>query len=134
MKKIFAFFDRLEDFVRGFLSRHPISYAFIGGIGVVLFWRGIWHLMDLVVYLLDKGFPGELVWWDGILSLAVGSVLLLLTGTFISSFIGNELIISGIKGEKKLTEKTETEIREEAKDLESMKKRLERIEKLLLKK
>lgn len=131
MKKLFDYFDRLEDSIRNFLSHHPIMYAFIGGIGVVLFWRGIWHLTDLLVNLLDKGFAGDLVWWDGILSWAIGSVLLLATGTFISSFIGNELIISGIKGEKKLTEKTEAEIRDEAKDLESIERRLNSIEKIL---
>jgi hypothetical protein len=32
---------------------------------------------------------------------------------FVSNFIGNEIIISGLKGEKKIAEKTEKEVRTE---------------------
>lgn len=48
-KKIFLFFDKLEDSIRKWLSHHPLLYAFIGGTGVVLFWRGIWHTMDFIM-------------------------------------------------------------------------------------
>ena len=41
-----SFFDKLEDVVRGKLSKHSIIYAFIGGSGIILFWRGIWHSAD----------------------------------------------------------------------------------------
>lgn len=59
-----------------------------------------------------------------------------MTGVFISSFIGNEIIISGIKGEKKMVEKTELEIQNDAGFISDIKKevgiisnRLEKIEK-----
>ena len=45
-RKIVRFFDKLEDKIRGRLSHHPIFYALVGGIGVVLFWRGVWHTAD----------------------------------------------------------------------------------------
>ena len=41
--------DKLEDHVRGFLSHYPIVYAFVGGIGVVIFWRGVWHTADYIM-------------------------------------------------------------------------------------
>jgi hypothetical protein len=44
----------------------------------------------------------------------VGGIILLLTGVFVPSFVGNEILISGLRGEKKLAEKTEAEVRAEA--------------------
>ena len=115
-KKIFHFGDKLEDRVRGALSHHPITYAFVGGAGVIIFWRGIWHTMDFLVYFfsgenaeLATGYP----WWDGPMSIVLGSVMLLVVGLFVPTFIGNELIISGLRGEKKITEKSEQEIKED---------------------
>lgn len=52
-------------------------------------------------------------WWDGPVSFIVGSGLLLLTGIFVSSFIGNEVLLAGLKGEKRLAEKTTVELAEE---------------------
>ena len=46
IKKILHFFDKLEDQIRGRLSKYPIVYAFIGGVGIVLFWRGVWGLSE----------------------------------------------------------------------------------------
>ncbi|MDR3642300.1 MAG: hypothetical protein P4L74_01565 [Candidatus Doudnabacteria bacterium] len=113
--------DRLEDHVRRFLSHYPIAYAFTGGIGVVIFWRGVWHTMDYIMGFLTAGATVAQssvdlnlgAWWDGPLSFIIGSVLLLMTGVFVSNFIGNEIIISGLKGEKKIAEKTEKEVRTE---------------------
>lgn len=120
MKKILRFFDKLEDKVRGFLSRWPIAYAFVGGIGIVMFWRGAWHTMDFIMdnslyhslaLAPDSSVVSQFVWWDGPFFLIVGSIILLLTGSFVSNFIGNEIIISGLKGEKRLSEKTVMEIK-----------------------
>jgi hypothetical protein len=94
------FFDKLEDRIRGGLSRRPIIYAIIAGIGIVLFWRGVWDLS------VEIGIPS--VW-----AFIVGVVLLLATGTFVSFFIGDKIIISGMKAEKRIDEKTEAEIRTE---------------------
>lgn len=141
MKTILKFFDSLEDKIRGKLSRWPISYAFIGGAGVIIFWRGIWHGMDYLTqyftqtyfYTTESGLV-ELVWWDGPLSILIGMLLLLPTGVFVSSFIGNEIIISGVKGEKKLTEKTEEEVAKEMTELIQIKKEMKEIKELLEKK
>lgn len=109
MKKVAKFFDRLEDRVRGFLSRVPIFYAIIGGITVVLFWRGVWNLADI--------FEKNGGWWGYIYeptpSLIISILVLLFTGLFVSFFIGDRIILSGLKHEKKIEEKTESEVRQE---------------------
>lgn len=141
-KKIIVFFDKFEDGIRKWLSHHPLLYAFIGGTGVVIFWRGIWHTMDFImefyfsVPLANQSIDGVIpIWWDGPLSIAIGLVMLLATGIFVSSFIGNEIIISGIKGEKKMVEKTELEMQSETESVKDIKReikiisgRLEKIE------
>ena len=141
-KKILLFFDKLEDKVRKRLSYYPLLYAFIGGTGVVLFWRGIWHTADFAVeYYYSASSVSQsmgansLIWWDGPLSIIIGLAMLLVSGIFVSSFIGNEIIISGIKGEKKLVEKTEKEMLCEVESISGIKreldvfsKRLEKIE------
>ena len=112
--RIFKFFDKLEDRIRGWLSRRPFLYAIFGGAGVVVFWRGVWHSADFIsAYILSWKSESPTIdltqGMDGFLSMLVGAVILLLTGLFVSSFIGNEMIISGLKGEKKVSEKTEAE-------------------------
>ena len=130
LKKIFKFFDKLEDSVRGKLSRWPISYALICGAGVVLFWRGVWHTADFIMGKFFSSVESQSIglasglWWDGPLSLVIGILLLLSTGALVSSFIGNEIIISGLKGEKKIAEKAETEIKEEISDINEIKSKL----------
>lgn len=128
---IIRFFDKLEDKIRGFLSHYPILYALIGGIGVVLFWRGIWHTMDAVsFYVLETDgmstvdFPNLT---DGLASLGLGILFLLPTGLFVVNFIGSGIIVSGLRGEKKLEEKTEKEIESEAQMLSEIKDELQEI-------
>ena len=116
IKRIIKFFDKLEDKTRGKLSHYPIIYAFLGGVGVVLFWRGVWHLADDI----NLG---------NIISIIIGTVLLLITGVFVSAFIGSRLIISGLIGEKKLAEKAEEEIETEETQLKNLQSTLERVEK-----
>ena len=138
VKSVIRFFDKLEDKVRGKLSHKPIVYAFLGGVGVVLFWRGIWHTMDYLMTLIAAKLPtsevgsidiGALPWWDGPISIVVGSTLLLISGIFVSSFIGNEIILSGLKGEKKIAEKTELEIKTETSALKKIREQTEQLSK-----
>jgi len=117
-KKIVKFFDKLEDKIRGKLSHYPILYALIGGIGIVLFWRGVWHIADDINL-------------SSIISILIGSILLLLTGVFVSAFIGSKLIISGLIGEKKLEEKEESEIQTEEAQIRDLQSTLRRLEKKL---
>jgi uncharacterized protein YneF (UPF0154 family) len=135
-KKIYKIGDKLEDRVRGKLSHYPIIYAFIGGAGVIIFWRGIWHLTDsFMEFFTNKDIVSststnffQLPWWDGLISIIVGAVLLLITGLFVGSFIGNEIVISGLKGEKKITEKTEEEVVLDVKESVKIKEEIHEID------
>ena len=118
IKDLVKFFDKAEDKVRGILSHYPIIYGFLGGIGVVLFWRGVWHISD-------EANLGSIA------SIVLGSVILLITGVFVSTFIGNKVIISGLAGEKKFSEKTAEEIREEESKIDNLQESLDRVEKKL---
>lgn len=115
-KKVFNFFDKLEDKIRAALSKRPLVYSFIGGVAIVLFWKGIWDIADQFDFLF------------GFTSVAISVTILMLTGLFASFFVGDVIIISGIKKEKKLIEKTEGEISGETTSLEDIKVELEKIE------
>lgn len=119
IKEAVRFFDKLEDKIRISLSHRPILYAFIGGIGIVLFWKGVWETASLFPFL------------HGIGSVILGVVILLLTGLLVSFFIGDSIILSGFKREKKLVEKTEMEVRAEQKMEERILEHLETLEKKL---
>ena len=113
VKKIIKFFDRLEDRVRFTLSRYPLVYTFIGGVAIVLFWRGVWNTADM--------FP----WLTGPVSLLISTVVLLMIGLFVSFFIGDRQILSGLRKEKKLIEKTKEELDTEEMTLEEIHKEVE---------
>jgi len=118
IKNILKFFDKLEDKVRGKLSHYPILYGLIVGIGVVLFWRGVWHIADEI----NLG---------SVASIIIGVVVLLMTGIFVSEFIGKKIIISGIAGEQKLAEKEEEEIQTEETQIQDLQNTLSRLEEKL---
>ena len=99
--KILKFFDKLEDKIRFTLSKRPFIYTFIGGVAIVLFWRGVWMTADMFQ------------WLTGPLSLLISTLVLLLIGLFVSFFIGEQEILHGLKREKKLIEKTKEEINQE---------------------
>lgn len=124
MRFIIKFFDHLEDHVRGGLSHYPLMYSLIGGTGVVLFWRGVWHTADDLQVM---------TWWGKILfsgpgSTLLGLTILLMTGLFVSIFIGDHIIMSGLKHDKKLIEKSEDEIEEELEEIQQEKRVLQKIE------
>ncbi|OGM94834.1 hypothetical protein A2524_00045 [Candidatus Wolfebacteria bacterium RIFOXYD12_FULL_48_21] len=98
LKKIIHIFDKFEDKVRAVLSRHPVVYAMIGSIGIILLWRGIWGVAD------EYGM-------SSIASIIIGTIILLVTGLFVSFFVGEQIIISGINEEKRIDEETEEEIK-----------------------
>jgi uncharacterized membrane protein len=109
LKQILDFFDKFEDHVRIHLSRFPILYTFIGGIAIVLFWRGVWHTADI---LQSRGGWLGWIFYEPI-NLIIVVLILLATGLFVSYFIGDTILISGMKGEKKTTDKTVREVKEE---------------------
>lgn len=129
--QLVTFFDKLEDKARAKLSRQPIIYAVLGGIGIVLFWRGVWHTADIIeIYFLEIQSPWAAV-FSGPGTFVVGLLILLMTGLMVSVFIGDQIILSGIKKEKKLVEKTETEVKGEADILSEIRSEIHNIEEAL---
>ena len=114
IKGFIKYFDRFETKIRHYLSHVPIFYAFLGSIGVVLIWRGVWGIADEIHM-------------SNIVSMVIGFLISISTGLFVSFFVGDQIIISGIKKEKRVDEKTEKEIRKEGVTLKEIKKDLEDI-------
>jgi len=109
IKRAINFFDKFEDHVREHLSRHPVIYTIIGGVAIVLFWRGVWNTADI---LQDKGGWWGVLFYEPV-SLVITTIILLATGLFVSYFIGDTILMSGLKHEKKVTDKTEKEVEDE---------------------
>lgn len=128
---------KIEQKTQIYLSHYPKLYALIVGIGIVLFWRGVWHSADEIhstINYFSFGSSTSVIstpWWDGPLSFAVGTLILYITGAFTSSFIGNELILSGLRGEKKLNERTNSELQDEVYVITHIKDELASISKKL---
>jgi len=116
VKKIVKLYYHFEVKLRHKLSRWPILYAFIGSIGVVLIWRGVWMVAD------DLNMSGGI-------SLGLGVLISIVTGLFVSFFVGDTIIISGIMKEKRIDEKTESEIKKEEVSLGEIKNDLKIIKK-----
>lgn len=114
IKGFVKYFDHFETKIRHNLSRVPIFYAFLGSIGVVLIWRGVWGIADEIHM-------------SNIASVVIGFFISISTGLFVSFFVGDQIIISGIKKEKRIDEKTEREIRKEGSTLKEIKKDLKEI-------
>jgi hypothetical protein len=106
IKTIIKYFDKLEDSVRHRLSQSPLLYALVAGVAIVMFWRGVWQMIDAIPFLQ---YPT--------ISFIVSVCILLITGTFVSFFIGDQILISGLKHEKRIAEKTERDIAEEESEL-----------------
>ena len=117
---IVRFFDKLEDHIRAWLSRRPILYGLVAGIGAVLFFRGIWMLIDAT----------ELGAWE---SVGISLIILLLTGAFVSHFVSNDVIMSGLKQEKKFAEQTENQMESEMATLHDIKHELRDLKNEILK-
>lgn len=118
-KKIHRYFDKLEDKVRGRLSKSPLIYSFIGAVATVSIWRGVWEVSDAL----------DIPSW---ISLVGGIALAMITGLFVSFFIGDNIVISGLQQEKRIDEKTREEIVKEENELEEVRKDLKEIKELLL--
>lgn len=116
MKKILHFFDKLEDNIRALLSRHDIFYAFVGGIAMVLFWRGVWMVADAIPFLTP------------VVSIFISVIVLLATGLFVSFFVGDRIILSGLKRDKKFNEKVASEVKTELDVLRDIQTKMNNIE------
>ena len=128
---IYRFFDKLEDHIRALLATHKFIYTLIGGICVVVFWRGVWHTADV----LEQSTSWGSVLFSPLISIVFSVVLLLATGLFVSVFIGESIIMSGLKKDKKVIDKTIEEVENEKGDIKKtlhliieVKKELEALE------
>lgn len=119
-KKIHHYFDKLEDKIRGKLSKSPLVYSFIGAVATVSIWRGVWGVSDSL----------NIPTW---ISLFGGIVLAMITGLFVSFFIGDNIVISGLQQEKRTDEKTKEEIIKEENEISEIKREIRVIKELLLK-
>jgi len=104
MKNIFL---KIEERARAYFEQFPFIHAFLAGVGVILFWRGVWEIAD--INHLDPG-----------VSIVLGVVLLTSIGLFIHTFIGNAIIIKNVKREidiekeqTKEVDRVEKELRQE---------------------
>lgn len=125
VKRVVIFFDKFEDKVRGHLSRYPILYTIIGATAIVLFWRGVWHTADLLQ--AQGGFLGWFFYEP--VNLVIVSLVLLATGLFVSYFIGDTILLSGLKRDKKVAERTEREVIEEEQEIVELRTAVKEIKK-----
>ena len=121
MKKIInsvvGYFDKLEDRVRMRISRYPIFFALIGGFAIVEFWRGVWQLSDYVLFKWLGLLPTEV--WSNVISIVVGTTIILITGLYVSLFISDGVLVSGIKRDRKEFEKEIEKIKKDETNLVS---------------
>jgi hypothetical protein len=118
-KKIINYFDKLEDRTRSRLSRSPVVYAMVGAFGIALFWYSITELAAAVPFMNQ---------WHALPWFIFSLLLLLVSGVFVSYFVGDQIIMSGIRGEKKMIEKSGEEIVKEEKDIAQVLDKLEDLE------
>ena len=116
--KILKFFDKIEDKIRHWLSHWPVLYAIVGIVGIVLVWRGVWHLADSM----------NLNSW---LSILIGTIVLLLSGLLVAIAIGDEVLISAWRGRRKVTEISLGETLTLAEKIDEINKMLVKIEERL---
>jgi len=115
-------FLKLEEKSRHRFEKLPFTHAFFAGVGVVLFWRGIWEVADRLQ--LNP-------YW----SVVLGSLVLMILGLFLQTFVGNTLIIKKVESERKIDQKAETDLKKVQQEidveeitLDVLARRLENIE------
>jgi hypothetical protein len=122
MKHITNIFLQIEHNAREFFEQFPYIQAFFAGVGFVLFWRGVWEIMDQMNL-------------DPILSIVIGSLLLGAIGLFLHTFVGNAIIIKHVEIDKSMDRvtkremfKVEAEVHEEEVTLSELSLALKRLE------
>ncbi len=118
MKPITKRFLGIEERARSYFERMPFVQAFLAGIGVIIFWRGIWEWFDRI----DISPFGSVV---------IGSLILGGVGVFVQTFIGNTIIIREVKQEerieKKAIQKVEGETLTEGVTLAELSQKIDRL-------
>lgn len=91
---------------------------------MILFWRGVWHTGDI---LMARGGWMGVVFYEPV-TLVWTTILMLLIGLFVSFFIGDHILISGLKHERKVTDKTEKEVQEEESQITRVERKISKLE------
>ncbi len=112
-----SFIRKAQIALRARIGKYPLLYALIGGIGIVLFWRGIWYCADYIYAFMvptaaassgiSLGWPNVI---DGLVSIIIGSLLLLSTGLFVTELAGGEMVLREEKKEEQTVKKESTEL------------------------
>lgn len=68
-----SFIKKRENFIKA----HHILYTFIAGVGLIVFWYGIWEGLKLIPYL---GHP--------LVAIVLGGTMVLVCGAYVYQFIG----------------------------------------------
>lgn len=89
-----------EDRARRFFEQFPFLQAILAGIGVIVFWRGIWEGLD------QTGV-------SPLASIILGVIILGAVGVFVQTFIGNTIIIKEVHKEEKEEKKIMKEVAKE---------------------
>lgn len=126
-KTVAGFFNQLIDNIYQRLSHVPVLYSIIGGTFVVLFWRAIWHTADILA--AQGGFLGWFFYEP--VQIVFTLIGLLLTGLMVSVFIGDRVILSGLRHEKRVEEVTEELVKEEVVSLVSLRNEIRELKKQL---
>ncbi len=112
---------QIENSARDFFENIPFTHAFLAGVGVILFWRGVWELADIMML-------------DPIASILLGCVMLGGIGLFIHTFVGNAIIIKNVRKEEYLEKEANTRISKVEKNIEledaTVQKLIEKIDSL----
>lgn len=112
---------KIEDAARNFFESIPFTHAFLAGVGVILFWRGVWELADIMML-------------DPIASILLGCVMLGGIGLFIHTFVGNAIIIKNVNREERLEKESAKRISKVERNVEleevTMQKLAEKIDSL----
>ena len=120
MKSITKILLEAEDRARTYFEKIPFLQAFLSGIGVIIFWRGIWEWLDM-----QHVSP--------LISVVGGSLILLCVGVFVQTFIGNTIIIKNVKQEelleKRAIKEMEGEVNVEEVTLASLSAKIDEISK-----
>ncbi len=115
-KKVLNFLGRMEDDVRFNFSSHPVPYSLVAAVFIVLFWKGIEDTASMFPVL------------TGPFLIFLSVPVLLLTGVFVSFFITDRVILSGLKKEQKVVQETEVEVKQEDLLLKRVAEKIEEID------
>ncbi len=97
-------FLKIEERARRAFEEYPFIHAFLAGVGVILFWRGVWEIADI-----NNLNP--------VVSIILGVLILGGIGLFIQTFIGNTLIIKKIKHEVEMEKENKKEVKQFEKEI-----------------